>query len=91
MSKIKLGSHVRDIYTGFEGVAICSTEWLNGCVRVGIQPLTLKDGETIGIETFDVQQIEVIAKKAPTSAQVKKAAKTGGPRPDPKRPADPTR
>lgn len=35
--KIKLGDLVRDEITGYEGVVIGITNWLNGCARMGLQ------------------------------------------------------
>ena len=76
----KLGSHGRHTISGFEGVIIGKTEWMNGCVRYGIQPTRLHDGKPIEAEWFDSEEIEKVAKKAkPRSTQ-----KTGGPMPDPK-------
>jgi hypothetical protein len=45
MSEIKLGDYVRDKLTGFKGVAVARTEFVNGCVQfenvVGDPPLEL--------------------------------------------------
>lgn len=30
---IQLGDKVKDTITGFTGVAVCISKWLNGCVR----------------------------------------------------------
>ncbi len=77
--KFKLGCTARDTITGFEGIVIGVTEWLNGCVRYGIQPQELKDGKIIEANWFDSEQIELVKKTK------KKAAKpAGGPMPDPK-------
>jgi hypothetical protein len=50
---IKLGSKVRDVITGLEGIAICRAVWLNGCVRITVQPQETKDGKTVDSECFD--------------------------------------
>jgi hypothetical protein len=90
--KIKVGCHARDIYTGFEGIVIARTEWLYACDRVTIKPLKLdKDGKIQDTECFDVQQVEVLADKAPMISKDAVTAKTGGPADGPKREADPTR
>lgn len=83
--KVELGDVVKDKITGFVGVVISRTEWLNGCVRFMVQPEKLKDGKPRDAETFDLQQLEVvkIAKVKPPEAH------PGGPRPDPKRLANP--
>lgn len=60
MARIRLGDLVKDRVTGFEGVAICRSEWLNRCVRITIQPRNLKDGKVIDGDCFDIEQLEVI-------------------------------
>lgn len=36
--EIMLGDEVKDIYTGFKGVAMSRTEFINGCVQWGVAP-----------------------------------------------------
>lgn len=85
---MNLGCKARDVITGFTGTVIAKTEWLNGCVRVMIQPNDLKDGKPIEAHTFDVQQVEVLDEKR--HPQVMPAEKKpGGPKPEPSRSADP--
>ena len=51
-NRIKLGTIVQDRVTGLQGVAVCRTEYLTGCTRVGVQPKgTQKDG-AMGKATF---------------------------------------
>lgn len=90
---IKLGSRVRDIYTGFTGTAVARTEWLYGCSRIGIEPTTLKDGLPIEAQWFDEQRVEIIQEDRPlnVTALSSAAAAPGGPQRDPARSADPTR
>ena len=33
-----LGDEVKDTITGFKGIVVARTEWLNGCARVTVQP-----------------------------------------------------
>lgn len=54
---MKLGDTLTDSITGFTGVAIARTEWLNGCVRWTLQSKELKDGKPIGPECFDEPQL----------------------------------
>ena len=83
--KIKLGSRVQDIYTGFEGMAVAKTEWLNGCVRIGIQPTELdKDGKIQEEVWFDEQQVKVVKKTQPVYKAQVKVERPGGPQKDPK-------
>jgi hypothetical protein len=58
---IKLGSKVKDIYTGFSGILTSHTEWLYGCARVNVESTELdKEGKIIPSEVFDEQRISVI-------------------------------
>jgi hypothetical protein len=81
---VSLGDEVKDTITGFSGVAMAITNWLNLCQRITIAPRKLHDGRPVDMETFDVQQIEV-TKAAPVVA----ATPSGGPRPGPQRHHDP--
>ncbi len=79
--EIELGDKVRCIHTGFEGTAICKSEFINGCVQWAILPKISKTSKTskenimpeeVGI---DSQSLEVVSKK-----KVKMIKKeTGGP------------
>jgi hypothetical protein len=83
--EIKLGDVAKDTITGFEGVAIARTEWLNGCVRISLQPKKLQEnGKPIDSETFDETQLAIVA---PGLRHVE--VRTGGPRPAPTRARDP--
>lgn len=84
---IKLGAKVKDTITGFTGIAVARTEWLNGCIRLGIQGQALKDGLPQDVQTFDAAQVQLVE---PTSVPVQPRT-TGGPMPAPKRNPDPAR
>lgn len=56
---IKLGSKVRDIITGFEGIATARVEYLNGCIQYCITPKS-NDGKYPDHQYIDHQQIEVV-------------------------------
>ena len=77
---IQLGDKVKDTVTGFKGIAVAITQWLNGCDRVTVQPQGLKkDGSVYDTYCFDVTQIEYCGR-----AKVKTGERdTGGPRPSP--------
>lgn len=77
MSEIKLGDLARDKITGFEGIVISRTEWLNGCVRLGVQPQKLKDGQPLDDKVFDVGQLVLVE----AAAFDRKPKPTGGPYP----------
>jgi hypothetical protein len=90
MSKVnvQLGDEARDTVSGFTGVCVARTEWLNGCWRMTLQPKALdKDGKPQGPETFDDFQLEVTTPKM----QPVGSKKTGGPRDLPVRARDPAR
>lgn len=75
--KVKLGDKVKDTVTGHTGIAVGITEYLNGCLRVGVQSKVKKDGVVPDTYYFDEPQLVVVKKK-----QVKKGpADTGGPIP----------
>lgn len=86
--KINLGDKARDLVTGFEGICVARTQWLNGCVRCTIQPQGLdKDGKAIDTLTIDEPQLHLL------SANVVPVGNpdTGGPIAEPKRHASPQR
>ncbi len=82
--QIELGDEVADKVTGFKGIAVAMTVWLNGCVRISIQPKgTDKDGKTFSTEGFDVEQLKVLKRGAVVLKE--KVPATGGPMPEPQR------
>ena len=70
---IELGDIARDKITGFEGVVIANTQWLNGCDRLSLKPRKMKKGVTLNSEVFDRPQLELVSKQV-----LKAARKTGG-------------
>lgn len=84
---IELGQKARDTVTGFQGVAVAYTKWLNGCMRFGLQPPVDKEGKLPEAQWFDEPQIELVEDGVPVGP-----SDTGGPMPSlPKRNADPRR
>lgn len=62
---IKLGSRVKDMVSGFTGIATARTEYINGCARVVVDPENLdKDGKLIEGRYFDEPQLEVLEEGA---------------------------
>ncbi len=60
MPSIELGDRVRDSITGFEGIAVGITIWLNKCRSIGIQSTKLdKDGQPLDVQWIDETQCEV--------------------------------
>ena len=78
---IKPGDLARDTISGFRGIVVARTEWLNKCVRLTISPQELKDGKPIDNCTFDEEQIELIIADAHHET---KTSQTGGPTPEPR-------
>jgi hypothetical protein len=86
-NKIPLGSHVRDIYTGFEGTLVARTMWLHGCDRLSIEPRKVKEDGTLAESmAFDAPRVELIALEPVRRSADEPTEKTGGPNgPAPKR------
>ncbi len=61
-TEIKLGDKVRDKISGFIGIAVSKTEFLNGCIQWGVMPKAGKDGkmpEEVGIDEQSLEKIKV--------------------------------
>lgn len=80
---IGVGTRVRDEISGFEGIAVGRTEWLYGCVRIGVAPEKLdKDGRVTPPEWFDEAQLltlEPAVKRPALATGGRLPAPTGGP------------
>lgn len=85
--RIKLGDRVKDKISGFKGIVVCRSEWLNGCVRITIQPEACKSGNPLDAQTYDEHQIERLQETAIAPARVA----TGGPSIKPTRNREPRR
>jgi hypothetical protein len=79
---IKLGSMVRDKITGFVGIAIGRTTWLNGCNRWGVQGLDLHEGRPTEVVWIDSVQLAVVPDEQ-TPATKATGTEVGGPQQDP--------
>ncbi len=67
MNRIELGQKVKDVVTGFSGIATARVEYLNGCVQILVAPKMVipKKGETEVYPTstyVDVEQLRVVGK-----------------------------
>ena len=85
MAEITLGSQVIDRITGIKGTAIGRTVWLNGCIRISIQPKGEKDGKAFEAHGADEQDVEVLKPAKRISSP------SGGPHPNPQRRTDVSR
>lgn len=85
MAKINLGNKARDKVSGFEGICVARTEWLNGCWRLTLQPQGVdKDGKPQDSHTFDEFQLQFVDFGLSAGSK-----DTGGPRDEPVRARDP--
>lgn len=84
--ELKLGDLAKDRVTGFQGTVIARHEYLNGCVRLSIQPNELKDGKPIESHVFDIEQLDLVE-----ADQHKKLSRSGGPESEPARQSAPSR
>lgn len=71
---IELGDKVEDIYTGFKGIAVAKTEFINGCIQIEVLPKVDKDNKQAEPLGIDEKSLKVISKK---KKPVKKKS-TGG-------------
>jgi len=62
---IKLGNQVMDNITSLEGVVVGITRWQNGCVRIGVQAVDLKDGKPVDPIWFDEQRCVRVSRPWP--------------------------
>jgi hypothetical protein len=87
---VQLGDRVKDSITGFAGTAVSRTEFITGCIRIGVQPDVGKDGKLPEGQGFDEPML-IVTQKAKPKVVAKAAAtkETGGPRPLAKQPAIP--
>lgn len=84
---IELSDEVKDTITGYSGVVVAFTTWLNLCRRITVQSREMKDGKPVEAQVFDIEQLRLVKKgKKPAKAP------TGGVRPNTgARPSSPTR
>lgn len=75
---VNLGDEVKDMVTGFKGIAVCRHSYLQGCDRITVQP-KVKKGEidVPNEQSFDEPQLVIIK----TNVIKRKATKDnpGGP------------
>jgi hypothetical protein len=57
---MKLGDEVRDKITGYTGITIAHTNWLNGCSRWVVQSEQLEKGLPVTADTIDEVQLIVV-------------------------------
>lgn len=78
-AKLELGDEAKDPVSGFKGIVVGITTYLNGCDRVMIQGKAQRDGK-IPDNHFDEPQLTVVKRKKIKPALPKAQRKrTGGP------------
>ena len=84
---IKLGDKAKDKISGFTGIVTAEFKYLNGCIRLQLEPDKLdKDGKVQDGRVFDIEQVAIV--KAGVHAT---GNPSGGPRRDPSPRSTPTR
>jgi hypothetical protein len=61
MEKIELGAKVKNIVTGFTGIATARVEYLNGCIQYCVEGLANKDGKS-EYHYIDEGSLDVVGK-----------------------------
>jgi hypothetical protein len=82
---IKLGSKVKDIVNGFDGIATGRAEYLTGCVQYLVSPDALdKEGKLRESHWIDEARLAIVAapSKKIMAAGATMAASPGGPQRD---------
>lgn len=68
---VNLGDKVKDIITGFEGIAVAQTNHLYGCSHIVVEPMKMgKDGEPQDNRTFDEQRVTVLERSVVKPAAI---------------------
>lgn len=56
----KLGSKLRDMATGFTGIAVARIEYISGCIQYCILPSVKEDGKYVDGVYIDEQRLEFV-------------------------------
>lgn len=56
--EFNLGEELRDVVTGFKGVAVARIAYINGCVQYALQGASKDGSEIKPAEYFDFQRLE---------------------------------
>jgi len=80
--EIRLGDKVKDKYTGFSGIVMAKTEYINGCVQYLVCEKYDKKKASVEMPTMemsiDSQSLELVDKKfrVPTKEEIEMAKET---------------
>lgn len=81
---IKLGDKVKCKYSGFIGIAVARTEFINGCVQYSVVPKVAKDNKITEDISIDEESLVVVKSRKkkpeqkPTGGRTKKAISIRG-------------
>lgn len=78
-NNVGLGDEVEDLVSGFKGVVVCLSQWINGCVRVVVQPKVDEKGAMLEAQHFDAPTLKVLKRKKVDMPE--ETRKTGGSKP----------
>lgn len=84
---IPLGQEVKDEVTGFVGIVIAKSEYLNGCIRYAVQAPMNKEGKVEEAEWIDGEQLTQTKRK--NKFAKKEVKQSGGPQTTPKKSLNP--
>lgn len=80
MPNLKLGQEVKDRITGYNGIVISITNFLNGCKRLQVQPKWVPDKPFDPGEMFDEPDLELIGNGICKEKEIKVKKPTHGDR-----------
>ena len=80
LKHIPLGTRLKDLVSGFEGIAIARVEYMNGCVQYYLKPKLDKDGKMLEAQSIDCNQLVVLddGLNKPVEKEEKKEIPKGG-------------
>lgn len=80
MVEIELGDKVKCIHTGFEGIAVARTKFINGCIQYSVAQKHKKGAECIEDMGIDAGSLKVIeSRHLEQKPLIKKTVKTKKP------------
>jgi hypothetical protein len=62
MEEIELGDKVKDLITGFVGIAVAKTTFINGCTQISIAEQTKKKPSQEGDPSIDITNLIILEK-----------------------------
>ena len=75
---------MRDRISGADGIVVCRSQWQYGCIRLSVQPETVKDGKPADVFVIDEAQARLVRAQAVPDVRepAAQAAQPAGSRPD---------